>query len=115
MSQGRLGEPAGNSQDSPGLALQPVTQKMPQVLGKVDIEPLHFFWGHLGDQTPQRHYLGLGGCLEEKNKATLRGAQETWPIFWSSQGPPIDSPPRDHPHHHSRPDHLKPGASWVND
>lgn len=52
------------------------------MLGKVDIEPLQFFWGHLGDQTPQRHDLGFAGCLLERNKATLRGTQESWPMFW---------------------------------
>lgn len=36
-------------QDSPGLILQPFGQKMPQVLWKVNIEPLQFFWGHLGN------------------------------------------------------------------
>lgn len=47
------------------------------MLGKVDIEPLQFFRRHLGDQTPQRHDLGFGGCLLERNKATLRGTQES--------------------------------------
>lgn len=54
--------------DSPGLVLQPVTQEMPQVTGKVNIEPLQFFWGHLGDQPPQRCDLGFGGHLEEMNR-----------------------------------------------
>lgn len=71
------------------------------MLGKVDIEPLQLFWGHLEDQTPHRHDLGSGGCLEERNKVTLRDAQESWPMLWGSQGPPVDSPPRDHCHHHS--------------
>lgn len=62
--------PTWGSQDSPGLVLQPVTQEMPQVLREVNIEPLQFFWGHFGDQTPQRHDLGFGGCLEKRNKAT---------------------------------------------
>lgn len=54
------------------------------MLGKVNIEPLQFFRRHLGDQTPQRHDLGFGGCLLDRNKATLRGAQESWPMpkFW---------------------------------
>lgn len=59
---------ARGSGNSPGLVLQPVTQEMPQVMGKVNIEPLQFFWGHLGDQPPQRHDLGLGGHLEERNR-----------------------------------------------
>lgn len=52
------------------------------MLGKVDIEPLQFFRRHLGDQTPQRHDLGYGGCLLERDKATLRGTQESWLMFW---------------------------------
>lgn len=72
-------------QDSPGLALQPVTQQTPQVLGKINIEPLQFFWGYLGDQTPQRHDLEFRECLEERNKATLRGAQESQPMLRGSQ------------------------------
>ena len=75
----------GGSQDSPGLVLQPVTQEMPQVLRKVDIEPLQFFWGHFGDQTPQRHDLGFGGCLKKKRASlvvqkvkNLPAMQETW-------------------------------------
>lgn len=71
--KGKVGEegPGGltwGSRDSPGLFLQPVTQEMPQALGKVDVEPLQFFWGYLGNQPPQRHDLGFGGHLEERNR-----------------------------------------------
>lgn len=68
-----MGGPAWGNQNSPGLVLQPVTQEVPQVMGKVNIEPLQFFWGHLGDQPPQRHDLLFGGHLEERNRP-LRGA-----------------------------------------
>lgn len=38
------------------------------MLGEVNIKPLQFFWGHLGNQTPQRHDLGCLGCLGKKNQ-----------------------------------------------
>lgn len=77
-------EDRGRWRDSPGLTLQPVSQEMPKVLGKVNVEPLQFFRGHLGNQTPQRHDLGCAGCLGKESKAVQRGSQETQLSFWGS-------------------------------
>lgn len=45
------------------LVLQPVTQEMPQVLRKVDIEPLQFFLGAFWRPDPHRDMIwGLEGA-----------------------------------------------------
>ena len=55
------------------------------MLRKVDIEPLQFFWGHFGDQTPQRHDLGFGGCLKKKRASLVVQKVNNLPAMQETQ------------------------------
>lgn len=83
-------------------------------MGKVHIEPLQFFWGHLGDQAPKRHDLGFGGHLEERNGYSKMCRRKATYVLGHRQPRTFYRQPSQRPsHHHSYPDHLEPGTPLV--